>query len=533
MMRMIAAAVLVFSASLYACAEEETEFVVAFNDLNVQLDPHHAIFSSEAQIFTALYEGLFSYDPDTTNPVKAVCRSYKLSQDGLVYTFHLRDEARWSDGTPVLARDFKDAWLRALDPRTKADYVEFYDIIEGAYEYRTGKSKDPSAVGVSVIDERILQVKLKYRADYFTRLLCHHSFSPIHPSMLGVNDWRKAVPYPVNGPYRFVSFTGELVLEKNDAYWDADSVKIPRLRAVFTDDDKAASMRFDDGDIHWLAGPTDFDTLLSRSSIQWGLMFGTHYWFFDCSAKPWNSRDIRRALALLLPLDELRSKDIYISPAQTLVLPYTNYRDAKGISARDAEEAKRLLKNAGHEDGKGLPEITVLIAQESEDNKRIAELIKSSWEALPNLRITIRSVPASDYFDLVRAGPAQGGWTVASMSWIGDFADPLAFLQMWGSDSSLNDSRYADPEFDRLLAQAAQKTGTERLKALAEAETYLLEGAAVLPINYSISANVIDTDYIDGWYNNMLDIHPFKYLAFGERSVRPNVATAADAAAAL
>jgi oligopeptide transport system substrate-binding protein len=145
--------------------------------------------------------------------------------------------------------------------------------------------------------------------------------------------------------------------------------------------------------------------------------------------------------------------------------------------------------------------------------------------------VTLKTVPAAKYFDLVRSGPVAGGWTVASTSWIGDFVDPLAFLQMWASDSNLNDARLSDPEFDRLLGAAAQKTGEDRLAALSLAEVRLLSGAAVLPIHYSLSSSVIDTDYIDGWYTNVLDVHPFKYLSFGTRSVRSNVAAARTRAA--
>jgi len=527
------AAALFCLGALPASAEGEEELVVAFNELDFQLDPHHSIYSSEAQVFTATYEGLFNYNPESMKPVRAACRTYKQSKDGLTYTFYLRDEARWSDGTPLLAKDFRDAWMRALDPSTKADYVEFFDVISGAHDYRTGASKDPSSVGITVIDDRILQVKLEHRADYFPSLLCHHSFSPIHPSMLAVKDWRKAAPYPVNGPYKIASFKGDLVLEKNDKYWDAESVAIPRIRAIFTDDDKSASMRFDDGEIHWLAGPMDFDALLSQGSIQYGQMFGTHYWFFDCGAAPWDDRNVRRALALLIPMDQLRSKESYLTPAETLVLPiaYAGQGTAKGIAARDEDEARRLLEKAGHKDGAGLPAITVLVPEGSDDGKRIAGIMKAAWEALSGLAVNLKTVPASKYFDMVRAGPAAGGWTIASTSWIGDFADPLAFLQMWTSDSNLNDARFSDPEFDRLLAAAAQKTGDERLAALAVAENRLLSGAAVLPIHYSLSVSVIDTDYIDGWYTNVLDIHPFKYLSFGTRSVRSNVAAARTGAA--
>ena len=150
--------------------------------------------------------------------------------------------------------------------------------------------------------------------------------------------------------------------------------------------------------------------------------------------------------------------------------------------------------------------------------------MKEAWEKLPALEVDLKTVPAADYFDAVREGAKAGGWTIASTSWIGDFADPLAFLAMWSADSNLNDARFSDPEYDRLLAAAALKAGDERLTALGVAETRLLAGAAVLPIYHSLAANVIDTDFVDGWYANALDIHPFKYLDFGERRIRANVA---------
>jgi oligopeptide transport system substrate-binding protein len=524
------AVALLAAASLAASAAEEEapkpeEFVVAFNVLDLQLDPHHSIYSAEAQIFTAAYEGLFSYDPNSLDPVKAACRSYNRSQDGKTYTFYIRDEARWSDGSPLLARDFRDAWLRALDPKQKADYVEFFDVIAGAHAYRTGKTADASAVGISVIADKILQVKLESRADYFTRLLCHHSFSPIHPSMLKAGNWRAALPFPVNGPYAFKSFDSSgLLMARNEKYWDAASVKIPRIRAIFTDDEADATRRFDDGSIHWLAGPMDFNALLGQGSIQIGLMFSTHYWFFDCGQAPWSDRDIRRALGLLLPWDQLRSKDKYLAPASTLVLPFPSYQSAKGIAAADQEEAMRLLEKSGHKNGSGLPGIVILVSEGSDDAKRVAGLMKEAWEKLPDLNVELKAVQPTDYFPAVRSGPAAGGWTLASTSWIGDFADPLAFLQMWAADSNLNDARFADPEYDRLLGAAALKTGDDRLDALALAETRLLSGAAALPLYHSLAANVIDNDFVDGWYPNALDIHPFKYMSFGERRVRSNVA---------
>lgn len=510
-----------------AQASKPEEFVVAFNALDLQLDPHHSIYSAEAQIFTACYEGLFSYDPNSLDPVKAACSSFSRSTDGKTYTFYIRESARWSDGSPLLARDFRDAWLRALDPKTKADYVEFFDVIAGAHDYRTGKNPDPASVGIAVIEDRILQVKLAGKADYFTRLLCHHSFSPIHPSMLASKDWKAALPYPVNGPYAIESFDDSgLHMVKNDKYWDAATVTIPRIKAIFTDDEAKASMLFDSGEIQWLAGPMDLKILLSQGSIQSGLMFGTHYWFFDCGTQPWSDRDLRRALALLLPWNEIRSADNYVAPASTLVLPFPSYHSAKGITKADEAEATSLLGKAGHPDGAGLPPLTILIPEGSDDGQRVAGLMKTAWGKLHGLEVRIKTAPAASYFSIVRSGAQAGGWTLASTSWIGDFADPLAFLQMWATDSNLNDARYADAEYDRLLDDAAQKAGDERLEGLGSAETRLLSGGAVLPLYHSLAINVIDTDYVDGWYSNALDIHPFKYLAFGERKMRADVAMA-------
>ncbi len=501
------------------------ELVVACNALDVQFDPHHSIYAAEAQIFTGIYEGLFTYNPSTLDPVKSACKTWKKSRDGLTYTFYLRDEAVWSDGTPLLASDFRDAWLRALKPSEKADYASFFDIIDGAKEYRLGKNPNASSVGVSVIDDKVLQVKLTSPAAYFTRLLCHHSFSPIHPSMLKARNWQGAIPYPVNGPYVAASFkNGELVLEKNPRYWDAGSVTIPRIRVLLTDDDAEVTRAFDQGEIHWLAGPMDLKALLDRGAIQVAPMFGTQYWYFDCSQAPWSNAGIRRALALLLPWKEIRSQDSYYMPAPTLVLPYSDYEKAKGITDVDAAEAAELLDKAGFPGGKGLAPIVVLVPEGSEDAARVSAIMKKSWGQFPDITVKVQVVPAPDYFQALRQGSSRGGFTLGVQTWIGDFADPLAFLGMFASDSNLNDAHYADQEFDKLLQSAAGKDGDDRLDVLAKAETLLLSSAAVMPLYHNLAANVIDTEYVLGWYMNALDLHPFKYLSFGQRSVRPNVA---------
>lgn len=504
--------------------EAPEEFVVAFNEMEPELDPHRSIYSAEAQIFTAVYEGLFTYEPESLDPLRAACASFTKSRDGRTYTFRIRDDARWSDGTPLLARDFREAWLRALEPARKAEYASFFDVIAGAQEYRTGKNRDPGSVGITARGGT-LEVKLRAPAPYFTRLLCHHSFSPVHPSMMGAADWSSRIPFPVNGPFRLLkSGKGELLLERNPEYWDRDNVRLAKLRFVFTDDDKDASRRFDNREIHWLAGPMDFESLLDRAAISLNPMFGTQYWFFDSAGEPWKDPRIRKALALLLPLDKLRED--FQMPAETLVLPFEGYDGAEGLAKADEEAARKLLAEAGKADGKGLPPLVIMIPAGSEDLSAIAAAMKEAWDRLPGLEVRIKSVPSSRYFAEVRLGPAKGGFTLGLTTWIGDFADPVAFLQMWTADSNLNDAGYADPEFDRLLARSAEEEGERRYELLAEAESRLLDSAACIPLHHSIAANVIDLSWIEGWFPNALDVHPFKHLGFGAPKVRPNVARA-------
>jgi oligopeptide transport system substrate-binding protein len=523
--------ILIFVLALPVASTENTppeEFVTVFGASMPEFDPHRSIYSTEAQIFTALYEGLFSYDPATLEPLVATASSWKKTKDGKKYSFEIRSDAKWSDGSPLLASDFRNAWMRLLD--LNAQYAAFFDVIAGAREYRLKQNADPGSVGISIAGEKTLTVTLSRPAAYFTRLLCHHAFSPIHPSMLDAVSWEERIPYPVNGPYKFLSFeNGRLRLEKNPLYWDEKTVTIPRQAILFSDDDTDASRMFNNEEAHWLAGPGDYDAILLEEAIQVNPIFSTHYWYFDCSSAPWNNPSVRRALALLLPWKELRDPTKYMVPATTLILPLPGYSQAMGIDSQDRTEALRLLEMAGFPEGAGLPELRIYFA-DGRDSKRIATLFQTAWKALPSFRVTMVPVNPAKYYETISGVGRPTGVTLAHTTWIGDFADPEAFLQMWTSDSPLNEAGFSDPAFQDLLAKSYENEGKERMTILAEAETILLRTAVVLPIYHSFAASIIDIDYIEGWYQNALDIHPYKYLKFGSPSIQPNVARSESAA---
>ncbi|MFP4564309.1 MAG: ABC transporter substrate-binding protein, partial [Spirochaetia bacterium] len=194
--------VLIFAGARFLSAELPTdEFLrVSFSGTEITFNPLHTFTSTEAQLYTALYEGLVTYHPLTMEPVPAAASRWEISADKTTYWFFLRETGRYWNGDPVTAADFKDTWLTLLDPEEKSEYSFLFDIIEGAADYRTGKNTDPLSVGIRAVDTFILEVRLEHPAGHFLKVLCHHSFAPVHPRFLDREDWSISSIIPGNGP---------------------------------------------------------------------------------------------------------------------------------------------------------------------------------------------------------------------------------------------------------------------------------------------------------------------------------------------
>ncbi|MDR3019773.1 MAG: peptide ABC transporter substrate-binding protein [Treponema sp.] len=492
------------------------ELTIAFSKHDIELDFRKSYFATEAQIFTGLYEGLFSYHPLTLEPVPAVAERWELSDDKKQWTFTIRRTARFWNGTPVRSEDFRAAWISLLAPERESPYSGLFDVIEGARDYRNGIDTDPGKVGILAPNERTLIVKLNSPASFFPAMLCHHSFSPIHHSMVDTEDWSKELPVS-NGPYRVTSFDdGSLVMQKNERYWDAQRVALNKITIKFTDTADEATHLWNSGEARWIAGDVNIEGLTDRSGIQVNIMFATHYYFIRSEGEPWNDHRVRRAMALVLPWEEIRGRS-YL-PAETLIFPISGYPEIKGISEADYEEAERLIAEAGLTaklaNGKDAPEL-VLRLTPSREAERVGALMAAAWKEKLGFNVRVEVIPYDRYFQSMK----EDGYTIGSSSWIGDFADPYTFLQMWRRDSNLNDARLDDEDFEKLIERSMLEEGDVRMATLAEAEKLLLDRGVVLPISYSPALNIVDTGELEGWYPNALDIHPFKYFSF--RGYRP------------
>ncbi|MDR2795405.1 MAG: peptide ABC transporter substrate-binding protein, partial [Spirochaetaceae bacterium] len=475
--------------------EARNSLTMVMSGRDIEFDFRKSFLASEAQVYTGLYEGLFSYHPLTMAPVPAAADRWKLSDDKKVWTFTLRDYARYWNGDTVRAEDFRAAWLSLLEPERNSPYSSLFDIIEGASDYRLGRITDKSKVGIEAPDDKTLVVRLVSPASFFPSMLCHHSFSPIHPAMLNVEDWSGASPVS-NGPYYLLENKGSTkVFARNELYWGAVDVNLKTITIHLVDEGDEASAMWNSGQADWISGDVNLDTLINRSGITVNPMFATHYYFIRSVHKPWDDWRVRRAMILALSWSHIREGSIM--PANTLIYPLMDYPKIEGTGKTDIDEALRLLAEAGYPNGKGLPELVIRLTP-SMEAARIGGILSSTWKDELGIQVRIEVFPFDKYLDSLK----DGVYDVGSSTWIGDFADPYTFLQIWRRDSNLNDAKHDDGDYERLINRSMGEDEENRLKTLSEAEELLLSRGTVLPISYSFALNIVDKTELGGWYRN-------------------------------
>lgn len=509
------------AASAVSVPYPQSEFVANISSSIPDWRPHKAYNADEAQILTAIYEGLFTYDPYNLDPVPALAESWTVGKNGLEWTFRIRKGAKFENGDPITAVEIRSSWLNLLEPATAAPYASLFDSIAGAAEYRNGTNTKASSVGITAVDAHTLTVRLVTPTEHLPKILCHHAFSVVHPSELKQAGKSREDPLfrPVSsGAFKIKSVSeSEIILVKNPEYWDSANVLLPSIRLLVADDPETLTARFNRGEIHWLAGSSVVDRIVDPSSIHITPMFSTEYFFFRSTLGPGADSRIRNALLLAVPWKELRSN--YLIPAKTLVFPIAGYPELEGISVENMDEAKKKLAEAGISDPAKLPPLVISIP-ESQNFLALATILEKAWTTL-GFRVEIRKQPYATYYGSLR----ENDYTVGITSWIGDFADPLSFLEIFRPTSSLNDSGWNSPGYEALIVDASGlKLAKDRYAKLAEAEKLLLAEGVILPVAHNPSLNVIDMNGIAGWYTNALDIHPFKNVRFSQKRALPGVA---------
>ena len=474
------------------------------------------------------FEGLATRDKNN-KIIGGVAESWDISEDGLTYIFHIRENAKWSDGQKITADDFVYAWRRAVDPLTAADYAYQYEPVLNAMDINAGK-KPLESLGVKAIDENTLEVKLATPTAYFIELAAFPTFYPIRNDIIEKygDDWTLSPDtYIGNGPFVLTERRTDdrLVMEKNTNYWNADSIIPQRLVFVLMQNQTAAMAGIKEGSIHFANDPpsSDIDNLKNEGLIHIAPYIGTYYYCLNWTNKILKDVRIRKALALAIDRNYIVkevTKAGQIPAAAWVPNGINDMEDAEGdfrkvggdyysVKEEDfqknIEEAKRLLAEAGYPDGKGMPIIE--FKSNSGAHIQIFEAVQQMWKEYLNIDSTVSQEEWATFQDTRQ----NKEFVVARHGWIGDYNDPMTFLGVFLSYSAQNDGGYSNRDYDNNLKIAMSTIDQKvRMEAMHKAEDVLMGDMGLIPI-YFYTNPIMVSKKLKGVVYDPLGWHKFLY----------------------
>ena len=483
------------------------------------LDPSIITGQPEGRIVNALFEGLTTFDAHGKSG-PGMAKSWTISEDGKVYTFKMRPEAKWSDGRPLTATDFVESWKRTLSPETAASYNYQLFYVKNAQPFAEGKIKDFSEVGVKALDGQTLEVTLENPTPFFLDLCATPPLQPVPVERIRQfgDDWVKPGRIIGNGAYVLEDWriNDRIRLRKNPNYWNAKKVALESVEALPI---SVATVAFN----FFAGGLADLivdknltpnallDELKKTPDFHSAPFLGIYFLRFNCSKPPFNDPRVRRAFAMAVDNRRIVEKITRAGelPATSFVPPgIAGYWSPDGLPY-DPEAARQLLAEAGYPDGKGFP-LTTFLYNESQQNRDIAVELQAMWLqhlgvkinlALQEWKVYLNSLSSLDY-------------GIARSSWVGDYPDPNTFLDMFVTGNGNNRTGWSDPAYDRLIADAAKETDpAKRFEILRHAEAMLVsQEAPVFPIFYYVGIQLYDPAKLGGIESNVLDEHPLKAI---------------------
>lgn len=454
-------------------------------------DPGIAEDTTSGTVILATFEGLTRVGKD--NKVQeAAAESYTVSEDGKKYTFKLRD-AKWSNGDPVTAKDFEFAWKRALNPKTASNYAYQLYYVKGAEAYNkgTGKVED---VGVRALDDKTLEVELENPTPFFLELVAFRTYFPVHQKTVEANDkWASDAKTIVgNGPFKMETWEhkSKLVVVKNENYWDKDNVKLDKIEFSMVEDENTELSMFENGELDWAGAPTSalptdaIPALKDSGKMITQPIAGTYFYRFNTEKAPFNNVKIRKAFAYAIDRQSLIDNILQAGqlPATGYVPPSMSVKADGYFKDNDIETAKKMLEEGMKEAGiSKLPTLT-LSYNTSEAHKKIAEAIQDQWKKNLGVDVKLENKEWKVYLEDMH----EGNFQIGRMGWLGDFNDPINFLELYKDKyGGNNDTRWENPKFKELLNQSALEADPEkRKKILADAEQILMDEMPIMPIYF-------------------------------------------------
>jgi oligopeptide transport system substrate-binding protein len=509
--------------TLVEIANRAEQYRVGNGDEPGDLDPQIAIGQIEHDIMLSLYEGLVYGDAKDVSPRPGVAESWDISPDGLVYTFHLRRSARWSNGETVTARDFYESYHRMLLPSLGAQYAYMLYPVTNAEAFNSGQITNFDQVGFKVLDDHTLQVSLHSPTPYLLSMMVHDSWYPVPIATIKKygaiddrsNPWTRPEHFVGNGPFTLKEWrmNSHILVVKSPTYWDAEHV---RLHSIYFDPEESYDTEermFRSGQLHTIRqapiSKVAFYRKYKPRLINIYPELTTYFYKFNVTRPPLTDKRVRLALAMAIDRRAItetvtRAGEI---PAYCLTPPGTAGYTAKARLREDPAEARRLLAEAGYPDGKDFPNLSMLY-NTLQNHKAIAEAMQEMWRKNLNIHVTLRNEEWKVYLDAMR----NTNYDIGRGSWGADYIDPGTFLDLFLSDGGNNETGWSNPDYDRLCRQAAS-TGDRaaRYAAFQKAEAILMDEMPIFPIYIYSNARLIQP-CVKGWYPNLLDQSDYRSI---------------------
>lgn len=485
------------------------------------LDPQLATGVPEHGLLRALFEGLVNEPPESENPLPGVAERWEVSADNLTYTFHLRGDAKWSDGAPLTSQDFIRSYQRMLTPTLAADYVYMLFVVKGAEDFFHGKVSDFKTTGFQAPDDHTLVLTLRQPAPFLLHALTHEAWYPVPVHVIAKLgpvgqrnvDWTRPAHFVGNGPFRMKEWlpNQKLVVERSPTYWDREHVKLDEIHFHAVELADTEERMFRAGQLH-ITNQVPVSKLATYrrdfpAALKIDPWCGTYFYRFNTQFKPLDDVRVRRALSLAVERERL-VENVTMGgeiPAYALVPPHTAGYTSDVRLKGDREEAKRLLAEAGYPGGRGFPRLEILY-NNLEKHQITAEAIQEMWRRNLGIEVGLHNEEWKVYL----ADQKSVNFSIQRAGWLADYVDPHVFFDLWASYSDNNNTHWANPEYDRLLSIALDATNNnDRYAVYRKLEQIIVNELPILPLYYYTSARLVSPK-VRGYRITLLDSYPWK-----------------------
>lgn len=469
-----------------------------------------------SQILLGLFEGLVVPDPVTLAPRAATAERWEISPDGTVYTFHLRPTARWTDGQPVIAKHFVDAWRRVADPATAATQASRLYYLKNGQAINEGKITDLTQLGVAAPDNQTLVVTLAHAFPPFLELLTMSTYSPVRLDVVAQfgGGWTRPEHIVSNGAFRLTEWTPQkqIVLTKSANYWNAATVQLDQVVYLPIEDTGTAVKMFQAGDLDYVYSlPTStIPAVEALPEFKKSPMFASNFFIVNVQQKPVHDVRVRKALSMAIDRETLCRQFL-----RGICVPAHHGEIPKGVAGftypppipYDPAAARALLKAAGYTDPAAFPKITV-IYNTNETHKLVATIIQQMWKQNLGIAVELQNLEWKALLKQID----QHQFAISRFGGVGEYVYPTTYLETYLTGASGNRAQYANPQYDALWHNgAAEPDPAKKLAIYARMNQMLMDDMVVLPINDVVRTYLIRKKF-GNLVPNLLQRHPPQFI---------------------